>query len=75
MTKKCFTYISGVDPGFPVGGGANPLREGCQHTILPNFPKNCMKLRKFWAVEGPAPGTLPLRSATVYHNYQDPHDH
>ena len=43
--------VSGADPGFPVGGGANPLG-GRQHMILPNFAKNCMKLRKFWAVGG-----------------------
>ena len=29
-----------ADPGFPRGGGR-------QHTILPNFPKNCMKLKEF----------------------------
>ena len=40
---------------FPVGGGANP-RGGRQHMILPNFAKNCMKLRKFWA----APQNPPL---------------
>ena len=32
------------DPGIPVGGDANP-RGGCQHMILPNFPKNFMELR------------------------------
>ena len=37
-----------ADPGFPQGGGANPGgRGGCQHTILPKFPKNCMKLKEF----------------------------
>ena len=29
--------------------------------ILPNFAKNCMKLRKFWAVGG-----APPKSATAY---------
>ena len=32
-----------ADPGFPQS-------EGCgrgQHTILPNFPKNCMVLKEF----------------------------
>ena len=28
---------------------ANPPGRGRQHTILPNFPKNRMKLRKYWA--------------------------
>ena len=37
-----------ADPGFPRGGGANsPGGGGRQHTILPNFPKNCMKLKEF----------------------------
>ena len=35
-----------ADPGFPQGGGANS-RGGHQHKILPNFPKNCMKLKEF----------------------------
>ena len=30
-----------ADSGFPWGGGTNPR----QHTILPNFPKNCAPLR------------------------------
>ena len=51
------------------GGSSIPGRSGCQpwgrgaghqHTILPNFPKNYMKLRTFWAVGG----VCPLRSAT-----------
>ena len=36
-----------ADPGFPRGVGAN--------TILPNFPKNCMKLKEF----GPPLGAHP----------------
>ena len=38
-----------ADPGFPRGGGGGAtLRgRGCQHTILPKFPKNCMKLKEF----------------------------
>ena len=53
---------AGADPGFPVGGGADPQGSGRQHTILSNFPKNCMKLRKFWAVGGGGrePGASPL---------------
>ena len=41
------------------------LPGGHQHTILPNFPKNCMKLKEF----GPPGGILraPLRSATDTH--------
>ena len=35
-----------ADLGFPRGGGANS-RGGRQHTILPKFPKNCMKLKEF----------------------------
>ena len=43
-----------ADPGFPRGGGANSP-EGCQHTILQNFPKNCMKLKEFGPPEGARP--------------------
>ena len=42
---------TGADPGFPVGGSANPPG-GRQHMTLPNFAKNCMKLRIFWTVGG-----------------------
>ena len=44
-----------ADPGFPRGGGANSPG-GRQHTILPKFLKNCMKLKEF----GPR-GARPLR--------------
>ena len=44
-------YNTGADTGFPVAMGANP-EGGRQHTHLPDFPKNCMKLRKFWFVRG-----------------------
>ena len=39
--------------GANLPGGANPLG-GHQHRSLPCFPKNCMKLRKFWSVGGGA---------------------
>ena len=57
--------ISVADPGFPKGGGTNSPGEGRQHTMLPNFPKNCMKLKEF----GPRGVCIPhahLRSATAY---------
>ena len=55
-------YIKPVaDPGFPRGGGANSSG-GRQHMILPNFPKNCMKLKEF-EPRGGVP-RAPLRSAT-----------
>ena len=44
-----------ADPGFPRGGGANSPG-GHQHTILPKFPKNCMKLKEL----GPPGGGAPL---------------
>ena len=46
--------VSGADPGFLVGGGANPPRGGANTQICQIFPKNCMKLRKFWSVGGGA---------------------
>ena len=38
-----------ADPGFPRGGRANSPGGwgGRQHTILLNFPQNCMKLKEF----------------------------
>ena len=37
-------YPSGMDTGFPIGGGVNPPGGGRQHTNLPDLSKNCMKL-------------------------------
>ena len=34
-----------ADPGFPVGGGANPSGECVNIRFCQNFQKNCMKLR------------------------------
>ena len=52
--------LAGADPGFSVGGGANPPERGHQPMILSNFPKNYMKLRKFWTVGGAHAGSTPL---------------
>ena len=46
-----------ADPGFPRSGGASP--GGRQHTILPNFPKNCMQLKKLDRGEGVRPSRPP----------------
>ena len=35
------------DQGFPLGGGVQPSRGRRQHTILPKFAKNVMKLKEF----------------------------
>ena len=43
---------------IPHRRGRQPVGGGGQHTNLPDFPKNCMKLRKFWSVGGP--GGVPL---------------
>ena len=53
--------LAGADPGFHVGGA--PALRGRQHTILPNFPKTWMKLRKILGRRGGLRGR-PLRSAT-----------
>ena len=50
-----------ADPGFPRGGGANSPGGGRQHTILPKFPKNCMKLKEF----GP-PGGARVQNFTMW---------
>ena len=54
---------AGADPGFPVGGGTNPPGGAPTYDfamILPNFAKNCMKMRTFWAVGGESTGCAPL---------------
>ena len=40
--------------------------------ILPNFVKNCMKVRKFWAMGGKWQA-CPPKSATVNYNYLSHH--
>ena len=62
-------YIPVTDPGFPQGGGGRePSKGGREHTILPNSPKNCMKLKEFGRRGGGGvrPSRPPLRSATAY---------
>ena len=54
---------SGGSRSFPRGGGANSPG-GRQHMILPNFPKNCMKLKEFGPPGGRASKILLCRSAT-----------
>ena len=45
-------HISGADPGFPIGGGANHPGGGANLWFCQYFPKHYMKLRKLWAVGG-----------------------
>ena len=55
-----------ADLGFPRGGGANSPG-GCQHVILPNFPKNCMKLKEFGPRGGGRASKILLcRSTTAW---------
>ena len=51
---------AGADPGFPIGGGANPRGEGRQHTNLPDFPKNYIKIKKILVRGGTHTGSTPL---------------
>ena len=44
---RYFGKLSVADPGFPRCGSANSRGGGRQYTILPNFSKNCMKLKEF----------------------------
>ena len=61
--KICLIPVA--DPGFPRGGGANSPG-GRQNTILPKFPKNCMKLKEFGPPGGARVPCDPLRSATEF---------
>ena len=61
-----YHHWSVTDLGFPQGGGVNPPRGGREHTILPNSPKNCMKLKEFGRRGGGRASLTPLlRSATA----------
>ena len=53
-SSQVFTPVA--DPGFPRDGGINSSG-GRQHTILPKFPKNCMKLKEV----GPPGGVSLVR--------------
>ena len=37
---------------------------GCQHTILPYFPKNCMEIERIWGPQGGAHPHTPLDPPT-----------
>ena len=57
----CRISMPGVDPGFPVGGGANPPGGAPTYDFAKfSTTKKCMKLRKFWALR--APLYLPLQT-------------
>ena len=57
-----------VDPG---SRGANS-QGGHQHTILPNFSKNCMKSKEFGPPEGMRVPRATLRSATGQLPFYEP---
>ena len=48
-----------ADPGFTVGGGANPPGGG-NLRICQNFSKKCMKLQTFWAIGGGGAASAPF---------------
>ena len=63
VIKKCDKLtITVADSGFPRGRRRNS-KGGPPHTILPIFPKNCMKLKEFGSPRG-ASLAPALRSAT-----------
>ena len=51
MTSQDMTSKTGADPGFPVGGGANPPEGGWAPT--PDFAKFCEKLHEIEKILGP----------------------
>ena len=55
---------TGADPGFPIGGGANPPG-GCQHIILQNFAKKLHETEKILGCRGHAPGVPPKSTTAV----------
>ena len=62
-----------ADPGFPQGGAPTPRGGGGgggrQHTILPNFPGNCMKLKEFVRIFGWRVPLAPLDPPLIRVNF------
>ena len=54
----------GTDPIFLRGGGANSQGRR-QHTILPNFPQNCMKLKECGPQAGGGVGEAHIQNFTM----------
>ena len=50
---------SGAGPELPIGGVSDPRGEGCQHIILPKFPKKLHDIEKILGLRG-----HPLGSTT-----------
>ena len=63
-SRRLLESFAGADPVFPVGGDVNPSG-GRQDMILPKFPKNCIKLRQFWAARGRGSATDLLDEVPV----------
>ena len=51
-------HKTGADPGFPIGGGANPHWRGCQPPTQVLFGETYVKMKEFGPVGGHAPETL-----------------
>ena len=66
MKEAKYGLLPVADPGFPLGGGANSGWGRRQHTILPNFPQNCIKLKEFGPPQRGGVPRAPLRSVTDY---------
>ena len=50
-----FFLNAGEDPGFPVGGGANPQEGVPSYDFDIVFQKKTHEIEKFWAVGGAPP--------------------
>ena len=66
-TKRSAGVTPEVNLRNPFHAGDEACKQearGCQHMILPNFPKNCMKLEEFGPWENRVSKTLLCRSTT-----------
>ena len=73
--RQCIWALSIGGFRFSRRRGYQPSRRGRQHTCLPDFPKNCVKLRKCWSVGGSACQGRPLGSATVKDGWSEKQSH
>ena len=60
-----FQSVSGADPGFPVGGGTDPLGGAPTYDFV-KFSEKLHEIEKILGHRGVHAGGIPPKSATVF---------
>ena len=66
LHRQCTSHLQRRIQDFPRGGRQLP-RGGRQHTILPNFPENCMKSKEFGRPGGGGAWRAPPAPPSIRH--------